>query len=246
MAGDVDGQVAIVTGAASGIGRAAAPIFVREGARVALADVNEEAGRAVAAEIEAAGGEAMFVRCDVSQEADVAQLVEKTVERFGRLDCAFNNAGAGEAPKPLAEQESAVWERMFRINQLSVFLCMKHQVAAMLKTGGGAIVNNASNSAVVGLGGLTPYSSSKGGVVAASRSAAVEFAPQGIRINAICPGLVGVKQTRDRDWAKELGIPIGRPGECDEIGEVVVFLCSPRASYLVGQTISIDGGQTAK
>lgn len=244
MAGELDGMTAIITGGASGIGRAATHVFAREGAKLVIADIDEAGGMAAAKDIVDAGGDAIFVRCDVAEEADVEALVAAAVRQYGRLDCALNNAGAGENPKPLAEQSADAWDRMYRINQRSIFFCMKHETPMMLERGG-AIVNISSNSALVGLGGLTPYSSSKGGVIAASQSAAVEFAPQGIRINTICPGLVGVKGSRDRDWAKELGIPAGRAGEFSEVGEVAAFLCSPRASYVAGQVISVDGGQTA-
>lgn len=241
MHNELQGLVTIITGAASGIGRGAVGVFAREGARLALADVSAEAGEAAAEEARRQGAEAFFAKCDVSQEGDVMALVRAAVERFGRLDCAFNNAGIGPPVKPLTEHTVEEWRRVYEVDLQSVFLCMKHQIPEMAKAGGGAIVNVSSNSALRGVASIAPYSAMKAGILGLTRTAAVEAAAQNIRVNAISPGLIGRKPGRSFDNIP-MRMPLARPGEWEEVGEVAAFLLSRRASYMTGQTICVDGG----
>lgn len=245
MPGILENKVAIITGASSGIGRAAAGIYAREGARLVLADINAEGGEAVGAEIRAAGGEAIFVATDVSKEADITAMVSAALSQYGQLDTAFNNAGAGLPPKFLTDYAVADWVHAFEINLLSIALCMKAQIPAMLEAGGGSIVNVSSNSAIRAVPNISAYAAAKAGILGVSRMAALEYGARKIRVNVISPGLIGVKTTRDRDWAKELRIPMGRAGEFSEVGELAAFLSSDRASYISAQVISVDGGATA-
>lgn len=236
-------RVTIITGAASGIGRGAVGVFAREGAKLVLADINDAEGEAAAAAVRDAGGQAIYQHCDVSKESDVAALVAAGVSAFGRIDCAFNNAGAGPPIKPLTEHTEDEWRRVFDIDLLSVFLCMKHQVPAMEAVGAGAIVNVSSNSALRGVATIAPYSAMKAGILGLTRTAAVECASKNIRVNAISPGLIGVKPGRVFEKGA-LKMPMQRPGEWAEIGEVASFLLSARASYVTGQTWCVDGGAT--
>lgn len=246
MAGRLEGKVGIITGAASGIGRGSAAVFAREGAKLVLADISVDDGEAVAEEICRAGGDAMFVKADVSKEADVVAMVEATVARFGRLDIAFNNAGIGPPPLMLVDQTAESWQRLFEIDLLSVGLCMKHQMPVMQRHGGGSIVNTSSNAGRRGMATLAIYAAMKAGIMGLTRVAAVEGGPDNIRVNAIAPGLIATRATEDSEkWVKQLKIPLGRIGMPEDIGEVAAFLCSDAASFLTGQTISVDGGQTA-
>jgi NAD(P)-dependent dehydrogenase (short-subunit alcohol dehydrogenase family) len=243
MQRELDGRVTIITGAASGIGRGAVSVFAREGARLVLADVNEAEGQAAGEAARANGGEAIFVQCDVSKESDVAAVVAAALSTYGRLDCAFNNAGIGPPLRPLVEHTEEDWRRVSEVDLLSVFLCLKHQIPEMEKAGGGAIVNVSSNSALRAVATIAPYSAMKAGILGLTRTAAVESAPKNIRVNAISPGLIGVKPGRVFEKGA-LKMPLQRPGEWEEIGEVAAFLLSPRASYIIGQTICVDGGAT--
>ena len=243
-------NVVIVTGAASGIGRATALAFARVGARLALADVNESGGAETLSAVQAAGAEAIFVGCDVGEEAAVGALVAKTVQRFGRLDCAFNNAGIENDPKPLADVDAAAFDRVVRTNVRGVYLCMKAEIAAMLRQGKGAIVNTASVAGLVGAAGLTPYVATKHAVVGLTKSASAEYAAAGIRINAVCPGLIKTPML-DRLVAS-LGAdalhmivattPIRRLADPEEVAAAVVWLCSDAASFVTGFPMAVDGG----
>jgi NAD(P)-dependent dehydrogenase (short-subunit alcohol dehydrogenase family) len=242
----------MVTGASAGIGRATAFAFGREGASVVVADIDAERGESVAAEVEGFGVEAVFVRSDVSDADDVVALVDRAVERFGRLDYAFNNAGIEGAPAPTAECTPDNWNRTIGINLTGVFLCMREEIPRMLATGGGAIVNNSSVAGLVGFAGIPAYTASKHGIVGLTKTAALEYATQGIRVNAVCPGVIQTEMvTRfthgDPDAVAQMlqTEPIGRLGEPDEIADAVIWLCSERASFVTGQALAVDGGFVA-
>jgi NAD(P)-dependent dehydrogenase (short-subunit alcohol dehydrogenase family) len=248
----LEGKSALVTGAASGIGRATALAFAREGARVVLADVDEEGGDGAAAAITAAGGEARFVRIDVTQEGDVAALVQEAISAFGRLDCAVNNAGITGPMGPVQSVALADFERVLAINLTGVFLCMKHEIAAMTESGG-AIVNMASGSGFIATPALSAYCASKHGILGLTKTAAVENARTGIRVNAICPGTIDTPMlqaamARDPQVKSMIltGQPSGRLGNPEEIAEAAVWLCSDRASYVTGESMLVDGGAIAR
>ena len=250
MSGILDGKIAIVTGGGSGIGEATAKIMAREGAAVAVVDVDSGNGERVAGEIRQHRGDALFIEADVSREDAVAGMVAKVVGRWGRLDCAFNNAGFGNVPLPTAELQKPDWDKVLNVVLDGVFLCMKYEINAMLNTGGGAIVNTSSNAGRRAVPTQSAYSAAKAGVIGLTRTTAVEYALQGIRVNAICPGLIMTPiiqrlKEEGRDWGDTSNIPMGRAGLPAEIGEAAAWLCSSKASYLTGQAISIDGGSTA-
>ncbi len=249
---DFRGQVALVTGASSGMGLATARAFAAQGASVALADINEDALRAANDELTSAGQQALAVVCDVSDEDQVAALVDRTVATYGRLDMAFNNAGIQVPPSDAADEPAGIFERVNAINLRGVWACMKHELRQMREQGSGAIVNCSSLGGLVGLPGRASYHASKHGVLGLTKSAALEYAPRGIRINAVCPGTIATPMVADMEAKGELDMaeairnqPIGRLGTADEIAAAVLWLCSPGASFVVGVALPVDGGYTA-
>jgi len=246
----LNGAVALVTGGNSGLGLAAATAFAREGARVVIAARRSVQGRAAVSGIEAAGGEALFVQADVSRSADVEAMVDSAMNRFGRLDYAFNNAGRA-AIAPIAELSETLWDEIIDTNLKGVWLCLKYELPAILASGGGAIVNNASISALGGWSGGALYTASKHGIIGLTKSAAIEYVTQSIRINAVCTGNFDTPIWDTLDLPPEsranLGAsqPMGRLGRPEELAEAVIWLCSSAASYVTGAAIPIDGGRTA-
>jgi A-factor type gamma-butyrolactone 1'-reductase (1S-forming) len=250
--GVLAGRVALVTGGGSGIGRATAELFAEQGAAVIVADVSET-GEESAAAITAAGGEATFVRTDVSAEADVAAVVRAAESRYGALDAAFNNAGIGAPRAPFEELDAAGWDRMMAVNLRGVWLCMKHELATMVPLGRGTIVNTASVAGVVGTAGLASYTAAKHGVVGLTRTAAVEHGPNGVRVNAVAPGFTRTPMVKDvtDDPTIDLQLllaaaPLGRMAEPREIAEAVLWLTSPASSFVTGHVLVADGGYTAQ
>ena len=249
--GSFAGKVAFVTGAANGIGRAAALAFAREGTRVVVADVSEQGNQETARMIEEAGGRALAVTCDVSRAEDVKAALDQAVETFGRLDFAFNNAGVEQPIMATAELTEEKWDRIVDINLRGVFLCMRHEIPLMLKQGGGAIVNTSSGAGVKGFAGQAAYCAAKFGIVGLTKATALDYAKANIRVNAVCPGIIdtpmmdrfsgGTPAGRDRVIAQE---PVGRMGKPEEIAAAVVWLCSDAAAFVVGHAMVIDGGQT--
>jgi NAD(P)-dependent dehydrogenase (short-subunit alcohol dehydrogenase family) len=253
MSGVLEGKVALVTGAGSGIGRATALAFAREGARVVVADVVADGGKETLRLIEEAGGEGVFIEGDVSVATDVRTIVRTALEEYGRLDTAFNNAGIEGALAPTAECTEENWDRVLGVNLKGVWLCMKHEVPIMLEQGGGSIVNTASVAGLVGFQGLPAYCASKGGVVQLTKTAALEYATSGIRVNAVCPGVIKTPMVErivagDAEAeAQFTGLePVGRMGAPEEIAEAVVWLSSDAASFVTGHAMAVDGGFVAQ
>ena len=249
--GTFAGKAAFVTGAATGMGRAAALAFAREGASVVVGDVSERGNQETARTIEELGGRALAVRCDVTRTDDVRAALNKAIEAFGRLDFAFNNAGVEQPITATADLTEEEWDRIVGINLRGVFLCMKYEIPLMLRQGGGAIVNASSCAGVKGFAGQAAYAAAKHGVVRLTRSAALDYAKSNIRVNAVCPGIIdtpmmqrfsgGTPEGRKGVIAQE---PIGRMGKPEEIGATVVWLCSDAAAFVIGHAMVVDGGQT--
>lgn len=251
-----ENKVVIVTGASSGIGRAAALEFAGEGATVVLAARRMQACEEAVREIRDGGGEALALCCDVTDAQSTERMVADAVQRYGRLDCAFNNAGiAGDIRKPTHEHSLENWNQVITTNLTSIFLCMKHEIPAMLASNGGAIVNNSSIYGLVASNvGHVPYAASKYGVIGLTQSAAVEYATQGLRVNAVCPGYTWTERMREGyaglkphfERNVHPHIPMDRLGEMTEIARLVLWLASDEASYVTGQAIAADGGWVAK
>jgi len=250
MAGILDGKVALITGAGSGIGQATSRIFAREGAKLVLADVVEEGGNRTLKMVQDLGAEAIFVTCDVSKWSDVEGAVNKAVQTYGRIDCAFNNAGIESKGGNTHECTLENWDRVMAIDLTGVWLCMKAEIAQMLKQGGnGAIVNTSSGAGLAGVRGMPAYVAAKHGVAGLTRAAALEYGKQNIRINAVCPGpirtpMMGrlLQNRPDAEQRFARSEPLKRLGEPEEIGEAVAWLCSDRASYVTGLPMPVDGG----
>lgn len=253
MAGLLDGKVALITGGSTGIGRATAQIFAREGAKVAVADVNVEGAEETVRLIQDAGGEAICIHTDVSQAADTEAMVKTVVETYGRLDCAFNNAGIEGEMQPTQDYAEATWERVIGINLKGVWLSMKAEIQHMLGHGGGAIVNTASVAGLVAVPAMSAYVAAKHGVVGLTKTAALEYAKVGIRVNAVCPGGVDTPMVqrvfgsnRELAEAAVAAEPVGRLAQPAEIGEAVAWLCSDAASFVTGHPMAVDGGMVAQ
>ena len=251
--GELSGKVAIITGGSAGIGRAAALSLAHEGAAVVVADVDVERGEQTVHDIVDKGGQAYFARADVTDDASVAAMVEQTVSTFGGLDLAFNNAGIEGSPAVTHECTPENWHRTLAVNLTGVWSCMRHEIPRMLERGGGSIVNCSSVAGLVGFNTIPAYVASKHGVVGLTRTAALEYAERGVRVNAICPGVIDTEMverfTGHRPEAEAAMLatePIGRLGRPEEIADAVVWLCSTRSSFVTGQAIAVDGGFVAR
>ena len=253
MAGTFIGKVALVTGASSGIGRAAALAFAREGAKVVAADVTIEGGEETVSLIKKTGGEAIFIKTDVANAAEVEAMVNAAVSTYGRLDCAYNNAGISGKSQSIVDTTEENWDRIIAINLKGVWLCMKYEIPVMLKNGGGAIVNTASGAGLIGVKRTGAYVASKHGVVGLTKTAALECAKNGIRVNAVCPGPIETPMLmkgaeRIPQFVPKMikAQPNGRLGQPEEIAEAAVWLCSDAASFVTGLAMPVDGGYLAQ
>ncbi len=249
----LQGKVSLVTGASAGIGRASALAFAREGAKVIVSDVNDKGGLETVSMIESKSGTAFFIHADVAKAGDVEKLVGGAVKKYGRLDCAFNNAGIEGTLAPTNECADENFDRIIATNLKGVWLCMRYELNQMLKQGGGAIVNMSSVAGLIGFAGLPAYVASKHGVVGLTKTAALEFASKNVRVNAVCPGVIHtemIDRLTHKEPAQEKAFtslePMGRMGKPEEIGEAAVWLCSPAASFVTGIAMAIDGGFVAQ
>ena len=248
----LENKVALVTGGTSGIGKATAIAFGNAGAKVVFSGRREEEGENTANSMRQSGAECLFVRSDVSSESDIKALIQKTVESYGRMDCAFNNAGIDSPTKPLHEQSIEDFDKLMAINVRGLFLCMKFEIQQMLTQGAGVIINNSSMGGLIAFPGISPYHASKHAVMGLTRSAALDYPKQGIRINAVNPGMIATEMmdrlattgTSPEQLAASI-VPMGRMGQPEEIAATVVFLCSDAARYITGQPLVVDGGYTA-
>lgn len=246
-----ENKVAIITGGSFGIGKAAAIAFAKRGAKVVIADWVED--NETINIIQSSGGDAIFVKCDVSDDASVKAMVEKTITQYGRLDYAFNNAGVEGFSAPIHQCTNENWERTIGVNLKGVWLCMKYEIPLMLQQGKGAIVNNASIAGLVGFPNIPAYVASKHGIIGLTKNAALEYAKLGIRANAVCPGVIKTPMI-DRFTGKNKEVekqfetmePVGRLGEPEEVAEAVVWLCSEASSFITGDAIPVDGGWVAQ
>lgn len=249
---DMNGKVAIVTGASSGIGKCVAEFYAREGSSVVLSDVNEELGREAANTIDPDGKSAIFFKADVSQPGDCEALVTATLEKFGRLDFACNNAGIGGEQNPTADYSVEGWQKVIGVNLSGVFYCMKYEIPAMLKSGGGAIINMTSILGQVSFLGAVGYVAAKHGVVGLTKNAAVEYSARGVRVNAVGPGFIStpmIQALEDNKPAYDQLVslhPVGRLGKPEEVAELVIWLSSEKASFVTGAYYPVDGGYLAR
>ncbi len=250
-----DGKVAMITGAGSGIGRATALAFAQEGARVVVSDIAVEGGRETVRLLKDAGGEAMFVRCDVTQPEEIEALIARTVETYGSLDCAVNNAGIEGVTASTVDYPLEMWNKVLSVNLTAPWLCMKYEIVQMLKQGRGAIVNMASILGTIAFAETGAYNAAKHGLIGATRTAALEFSRQGIRVNAVCPGFIETSMIMERSFIgsdpqmyKRVSSshPIGRMGKPEEIAAAALWLCSDAASFITGAAMIVDGGYTIK
>ena len=247
---EMKGKVALITGAATGIGRASAELFAREGARLLLADYDAERGEQLAAQLRAAGGEALFVKTDVAKASDCERMVQAALDRYGRLDAAFNNAGISDGPHPpgTIDYPLELWDRIIAVNLSGVFYCLRYEVRAMLASGGGAIVNTSSLAGQIAFPGIPGYVAAKHGVVGLTKTVAVEYGAKGIRCNAVGPGFITTPMTAQVFAAQQFqdhvpaAVPAGRVADATEVAEAALWLCSARASYVNGAFLAVDGG----
>src|SRR3954462_3266082 len=253
MSNMFQGQVAVVTGASQGIGLASAKAFAEAGAAVVLADIDEKAANAAAEQLARAGHQIRALRCDVADENDVANMVAETGAAFGRLDAAYNNAGIQSPAIEMADASGAEYDRVMDINLRGVWNCMKYELRQMREQGSGAVVNNSSIGGLIGIAGRATYHAAKHGVLGLTKSAALEYASRGVRVNAVCPGTIETPMVADMITKGELSVtdaeagqPIGRLGHGDEIAAAVLWLCSPGASLVTGVALPVDGGYTAR